>query len=96
METIKVVGKLLTEEREVHLSYDPETKMWIMDTTIPKFFRKAIKQGWTPLKQYVYEDGAVCGMVLTAPEKSVTIRNTAKKQMSEAQMGNLLSDDDEL
>lgn len=94
MDTIKLSCKLSTDEREVHLSYDPETKMWIMDTTVPKFFRKALKQGWTPLKQYVYEDGTVCGMVLIAPEKSVTIRNTTKKQMSDSQMENLWSDDD--
>jgi hypothetical protein len=67
-----------------------------MDSTVPKYFRKALRQGWTPVRQYVYDDGTVCGMVLTAPEKSVTIRNTAKKQMSDEQMRNLFSDDDEL
>lgn len=95
METIKVASRLSTDEREVLLSYDPEAKMWIMDATVPKYFRKALKQGWVPIRQYVYEDGTVCGMVLTAPERSVTIRNTAKKQMSEAQMENLLDDDDD-
>jgi hypothetical protein len=66
-----------------------------MDSTVPKWFRKALKQGWTPVRQYVYDDGTVCGMVLTAPERSVTIRSTVKKQMSEAQMENLFDDDDE-
>jgi hypothetical protein len=69
--------------------------MWIMDSTVPKYFRKALKQGWTPVRQYVYDDDTVCGMVLTAPERSVTIRNTAKKQMSDKQMGNLFDEDDE-
>lgn len=95
METIKVNGRLSTDEREVHLSYDVETKMWIMDSTVPKYFRKALKQGWTPVRQYVYDDGTVCAMVLTAPERSVTIRNTAKKQMSDKQMVNLFDEDDE-
>ena len=95
METIKIASRLSTDEREVLLSYDAEAKMWTMDSTVPKYFRKALKQGWTPIRQYVYDDGTVCGMVLTAPERSVTIRNTAKKQMSDKQMGNLFDDDDE-
>ena len=95
METIKVLSRLSADEREVLLSYDTETKMWTMDSTVPKYFRKALKQGWTPVRQYVYEDGTVCGMVLTAPERSVTIRNTAKKQMSDKQMGNLFDEDEE-
>lgn len=95
METIKVLSRLSTDEREVLLSYDAETKMWTMDSTVPKYFRKALKQGWTQVRQYVYEDGTVCGMVLTAPERSVTIRNTAKKQMSDKQMGNLFDEDEE-
>lgn len=95
METIKIASRLSADEREVLLSYDAESKMWTMDSTVPKYFRKALKQGWTPIRQYVYDDGTVCGMVLTAPERSVTIRNTAKKQMSDKQMGNLFDDDDE-
>lgn len=96
MDTIKVSGKLSTDEREVLLSYDPNEKMWIMDSTVPKYFRKALKQGWTPVRQYVYDDGTVCGMVLTAPERSVTIRSTVKKQMSEAQMENLFDEEDDI
>lgn len=95
METIKVASRLSADEREVLLLYDAEKKMWTMDSTVPKYFRKALKQGWSPIRQYVYEDGTVCGMVLTAPERSVTIRNTAKKQMSDKQMGNLFDEDDE-
>lgn len=94
METIKVSSRLSADEKEVLLLYDPQMKLWVMDSTIPKYFRKALKQGWTPIRQYVYEDGTVCGMVLTAPERSVTIRSTVKKQMSEAQMENLVADDE--
>jgi hypothetical protein len=98
METIKITGKLSAEERETVIVYDGSTKTWTMDTTIPKHFRKALKQGWTPKAQYVYEDGTVCAMVLTAPEKAITIRNPNKTRvMSELQMGNLHghSDDEE-
>ena len=70
METIKIYNKLTLEERETVLIYDSVDKMWVMDSVTPKIFRKALKQGWNPLRQYVYEDGTVCGMVLTAPRKS--------------------------
>lgn len=95
MKTIKVYDKLTIEERETILLYDSEQKIWTMDSTVPKHFRKALKQEWTPITQYVYEDGTICGMVLTAPERAVTIRNTSKKQLSEKQLGNLNVDDEE-
>lgn len=94
MKTIKIEGNRLTiEERETILNYDSVERAWIMDSTVPKHFRKAMRQGWTPTKQYVYDDGTVCGMVLTAPERAITIRSTAKKQMSEEQLKNLNDDD---
>ena len=90
METIKVSGnKLTNEEREVYLYLDPIEKTWVLDTFIPKYFRKALKQGWTPIRQYVYDDGTVCGMSLVAPERAVTIRNVDKKKLSEKQLNNL-------
>ena len=101
METIKVSARLSAEERETVLVYDAAEKVWVMDTSVPKHFRKALKQGWTPITQYVYEDGTVCAMALTAPEKAITIRNPNKTRvMSELQMGNLYGhtddeDDDE-
>lgn len=95
MEIIKVYNKPILEERETLLNYDSIDKKWVMDSNIPKHFRKALKQGWTPIRQYVYEDGTVCGMVLTGPERAVTIRNVEKKQMSEKQLGNLNGSDDE-
>ena len=95
MKTIKVSGRLTLEERETLLNYDSIDKVWTMDSMVPKHFRKALKQGWTPIKQYVDQDGTVCGMVLAASERAVTIRNTTKKQMSEKQLGNLNGSDDE-
>ena len=95
MEIIKVSYKPTVEERETLLSYNPIDDKWIMDSNIPKHFRKAIKQGWVPIRQYVYDDGTVCGMWLSAPERAVTIRNTTKKQMSEKQLKNLLQDDED-
>ena len=95
METIKIYSKLTLEERETLIHYDVVEDRWVMDSVTPKIFRKALKQGWTPVRQYVYEDGTVCGMVLTAPYRSITIRNTTKKQMSEKQLGNLNGSDEE-
>ena len=95
METIKLTSRLTNEEKETILVYDNISKTWIMDSTIPKHFRKAQKQGWTPITQYVYDDGTVGGMALSASERAVTIRNVEKKQMSEAQMGNLHDEEDD-
>ena len=86
METIKMSGnKLTNEERETLLNFDFIEKVWVMDSFVPKHFRKALKQGWTPIKEYVYDDGTVFGMTLTAPERAVSIRNTEKKKISEKQ-----------
>ena len=92
MEKIKMCGnKLTNEERETLLNYDSVKRLWIMDSFVPKHFRKALKQGWTPVKQYVYDDGTVFGMTLTAPERAISIRNTEKKKLSEKQRMNLNS-----
>ena len=95
MNTIKVHNRLTAEEKETIIHYDLVDRMWVMDSTIPKHFNKALKQKWTPITEYVYDDGTVCGMVLTASERSITIRSTDKKKMSEKQMGNLFSDGDD-
>ena len=92
MDTIKVISRLSSEERETVLVYDNTDKVWRMDSTVTKHFNKALKQKWTPITQYVYEDGTVCGMVLAAPAMAITIRSVEKKQMSEKQLGNLFDD----
>lgn len=91
MQTVKINGKLTTEERETLLRYDPIEKKWFMDSSVPKHFRKALNQSWTPIKQYIDEDGIVSEMVLVAPERAITIRNSEKKQLSEKQRDNLLT-----
>lgn len=94
MKTIELKERLTPEEKETIIVYDSIEKKWIMDSTIPKHFRKALKQGWTPISQCVYDDGTVCAMTLSAPERSITIRSTTKKQMSEKQLGNLNGSDE--
>lgn len=96
MEIIKVNTKLTNEEKETILIYDNTNKVWRMDSTITKHFNKALRQEWTPITKYVYEDGTVCGMVLEASTKAITIRNPNKKRvMSDKQMTNLHRCDDE-
>lgn len=95
METIRVCGnKLINEEREVYAYLDPIEKQWLVDAFMPKYFRKLIKQGWTPVREYVYDDGTVCGMSLIAPERAVTFRNVDKKKLSAKQLAALNADDE--
>ena len=94
MEIIKLTTRLSAEERETILNYDNVDKVWRMDSTIPKHYNKAKKQGWTQTAEFIYEDGTICGGAFEAPARAVTIRNSEKKQMSEKQMNNLCGDDE--
>lgn len=96
MEIIKMTSRLSAEERETVLVYDNIDKVWRMDSTVPKHFNKAKRQGWTQTAEFVYEDGAVCGGAFEAPATAITIRNPNKKRvMSEEQMKNLHRHDNE-
>ena len=97
MEIIKMSGRLTQDEKETQLNYDNVEKIWRMYSMVQKHYNKALKGGWEPVRQYVYEDGTVAGYELTAPGRCITIRSTEKKKMSEQQMGNLAGgeDDDE-
>lgn len=95
METIKIGNRLIMEERETILVYDSVDKVWRMDTTVSKHANKAKKQEWTQISEYVYEDGTVCGGVFESSDRAITIRNAKKKQMTDAQLGNLPDDDED-
>ena len=95
MQTIRIKERLGLEEKECLLNFDAVDKKWVMDTTVMKLYNKAVKQGWTQIKKYVYSDGTVCGGVFEAPDYSVTIRSVVKKQLSDKQMTNLDSTDEE-
>lgn len=90
MEVAICKSRLTTEEKETLLLYDYMTDKWIMDSTVSTHYNTALRQGWTPLIQHVYEDGTVFGYKLEASgRRVVTIRNVEKKQVSEKQMENL-------
>lgn len=95
MQTIVIKERLSLEEKETLLLYDAADKKWIMDTTVLKHYNKAKRQGWEQIKEFVYDDGSVCGGVFEGPDRAVTIRNIDPKQMSDKQMCNLLQYDDE-
>lgn len=68
-----ITSRLSQHERETHIFIEGDVA--IMDSTIPRDFHKALKQNWEPISVTKYEDGTVCGMMLKAPRKAVSIRN---------------------
>ena len=83
IKTKKITNKISIAERETHIYRDDDG--WTMDSTVPKDFNAALRKGWTPLEQTVYDDGTVCGMILKAIPSAVTIRKNAARSISEEQ-----------
>ena len=83
IKTKKITNKISIAERETHIYRDDDG--WTMDSTVPKDFNAALRKGWTPVEQTVYDDGAVCGMILKAIHSAVTIRKNAARSISEEQ-----------
>ena len=95
MEVVKMHGRLSSAEKETALNYDYVEKKWWMYSVVPSHFNKALKQGWTPMVRYEYEDGSVAGYQLEAPGRAITIRSVEKKQLSDKQLTNLIGSEDE-
>ena len=93
MKIIKIKSKLSSSEKETCLNYDYIDKKWVMYSFISKHYNKALKQGWTPIVKYEYDDKTTAGYELEAPSHAITIRNAEKKKMSEKQMKNLSDDE---
>lgn len=83
IKTKKITNKISIAERETHIYRDDDG--WVMDSTVPKDFNAALRKGWTPVEQTVYDDGTVCGMILKAIPSAVTIRKNAARSISEEQ-----------
>lgn len=83
IKTKKITNKISIAERETHIYRDDDG--WTMDSTVPKDFNAALRKGWTPVEQTVYDDGTVCGMILKAIPSAVTIRKNAARNISEEQ-----------
>lgn len=83
IKTKTITSKISVSERETHIYRSGDG--WVMDSTVPKDFNAALRKGWTPVEQTVYDDGTVCGMILKAIPSAVTIRNNAKRRVSDEQ-----------
>lgn len=85
METQIVTCGITTAERETLIRLSADDATAVMDSTIPKDFNRALKQGWTPVRKTVTTDGTVVGYTLHAPRKAVSLRNTSpvKRVMSD-------------
>lgn len=89
MEQVIITSKLSNAERETHYLIDYETDNTVFaDTTIIKDYTKMKRQGWTLLKEYVYQDGTLVGGCFQAPRNCLSIRSasTGKRRTSEAQI----------
>lgn len=90
MKTQVLKQKFMPEERETHIWYDPETKLWTMESNIPRHFNKAMRVGWSPTRECHYEDGALAAVTLTAPERGLTIKSPKKREFSDEHKAKLL------
>lgn len=79
IKTKTITSKISVSERETHIYRSGDG--WVMDSTIPKDFNAALRKGWSPIEQTVYDDGAVCGMILKAIPSAVTIRKNAARSI---------------
>ena len=96
METTTLKERILPEERETHIWFDHTTNMWHMESNISRHFNKAIRAGWTPVCQHVYEDGYVAAMTLQASERGITIKSPKKRELSDEHKAKLLGSNDDL
>lgn len=96
MKVVKITGRLTAEEKETLLNYSYIDKKWYLTSFVQKHFNRALKQDWTVLVKYEYEDGTAAGYEFEAPAHAITIRNPNKKRvMNENQMQNLRKRNDE-
>lgn len=85
--TSGVNSKLSRDEREFHLWYLESEGVWEAESSIPKFWRKLEKKGWTCTGTQYYHDGTVCAKTFTSGNtKGVSITDpTRTRTMSEEQ-----------
>ena len=83
MEKRILKNRIISEERETHILYDPETDTWTMESNIPRHFNKAMRVGWEPICQYCYEDGSIAAMTLSSSERGLTIKTPKKRELTD-------------
>ena len=81
-------SKLTAYEREFYLNYNEFDKVWVAESSIPKFWRRLEKRNWTCTGVQYYTDGSICSKTFTSNSpKGITIIDPtkAKKEMTEEQ-----------
>ena len=91
MKTTTLKEKISPEERETHLWFDPIDQLWHMYSNISRHFNKALRAGWTPTCKFVYENGTVAAMRLSASERGITIKTPKKRELSDEHKAKLLN-----
>lgn len=75
-------SKLSRDEREFHLWYNEADGIWEAESSIPKFWRKLEKKGWTCTNVQYYYDGTVCSKTFTSgSSKGVSITDPTKTRV---------------
>ena len=84
--------KSKAEERETILIYNDLDKTWTADTTIPKHYRRFIKQGWKQVSETNTSSGEFVAAEFEACDKAISIGRAIrpKKVMSEEHKAKLL------
>ena len=80
--------KLTQAEREFFLNYNELDKVWVAESSIPKFWRKLEKKNWTCTGVQYYPDGTICSKTFTSNSpKGVNISDPtkAKREMTDEQ-----------
>lgn len=86
-ETFASTSKLTQAEREFYLIYNELDRVWIAESSIPKFWRKLEKKNWTCTGTQYYADGTICSKTFTSNSpKGINITDpTKKREMTEEQ-----------
>lgn len=87
-QTFASASKLTVYEREFYLNYNEFDKVWVAESSIPKFWRRLEKRNWTCTGVQYYADGSICSKTFTSNSpKGITITDPtkAKREMTEEQ-----------
>jgi hypothetical protein len=87
-QTFASASKLTVYEREFYLNYNEFDKVWIAESSIPKFWRRLEKRNWICTGVQYYSDGSICSKTFTSNSpKGITITDPtkAKREMTEEQ-----------
>lgn len=94
MKEIKYEGHITPEERETIITYSEIDKKWTVDTTIPRHYRKFLKQGWAQTSITTDSNGSFIAAEFENGEKAISIRNISsatKRTLSDEHLAKLMA-----